>query len=306
MTSGAVELAPIVCCVDDGFVQPLCVLMQSLTTAQPDATADIKLIIIHQGLHHTSRRSIHSNADRLGLSVEFRRVPPPDSRYPEFRTGSDATYTRLAIPDVIRDHRVVLYMDVDIILLQDICPLLRLPLDGAPFAAVPDPTKPVLRLGRAMPGWQDMGLQGDREYFNNGVMLIDLVECRRQELFTKVSRFLIDRPDNLKYWDQDAMNWVATEDWLRLERKWNTLALSPLVQLGGYVHRGEPLLPLSQLLAEEETAAVLHFAGPRKPWMPDYPDSPLRDRYLRLLHMTTTSPNSRPPAEKSTEEKLEM
>jgi lipopolysaccharide biosynthesis glycosyltransferase len=287
MTSGAAPLAPIVCCVDDGFIQPLCVLMQSLVTAQPDAADDIKFIVIHQGLRDSSQGALGANAERLGLSVEFRRVPPPDSRYPEFRTGSDATYTRLAIPDVIQDHRVVLYMDVDIILLQDIRPLLRLPLNGAPFGAVPDPTKPVLRLGRALPGWQDMGLSGDREYFNNGVLLIDVEECRRQGLFTTASRLLIERQDNLRYWDQDAMNLAATESWLRLERKWNTFAFSSLVQLGGYVHRGEPLLPLAQLLAEEETAAVLHFAGPRKPWMSDYPDNPLRDRYLRLLHMVT-------------------
>jgi lipopolysaccharide biosynthesis glycosyltransferase len=287
MTSDAAPLAPIVCCIDDGFVQPLCVLMQSVATVQPDATADITFIIIHQGLLDTSRRAIQANADRLGLTVEFRRVPAPDSRYPEFRTGSDATYTRLAIPDVITDHQVVLYMDVDIILLQDIRPLLTMPLKGAPFAVVPDPTKPLLRLGRAMPGWQAHGLHGDREYFNNGVMLIDVAECRRREFFTEVSRFLVERPDNLQYWDQDAMNWVAKDDWLRLDRKWNTLALSPLVQLGGYVHRGEPVLPLTQLLAEEEDAALLHFAGPRKPWADDYPDNPLRDRYLRLLHMVT-------------------
>ncbi|HEY7486029.1 MAG TPA: glycosyltransferase family 8 protein [Streptosporangiaceae bacterium] len=306
MTSDAVVFAPIVCCVDDGFIQPLCVLMQSIATAQPDATADIKFIVIHQGLQDTSRRTIHANADRLGLSVEFRRVPAPDSRYPEFRTGSDATYTRLAIPDVIPDYRVVLYMDVDIILLQDIRPLLRMPLNGAPFAAVPDPTKPVLRLGRALPGWEALGLKGDREYFNNGVMLIDIAECRRRGLFAKAARLLVDHQENLRYWDQDAMNLAATEDWLRLERKWNTFAFSSLVQLGGYVHRGEPLLPLSQLLAEEETAAVLHFAGPQKPWLPDYPDNPLRDRYLQLLRMITTPADNRPPAEKPTEENLEI
>ncbi|GLZ05676.1 hypothetical protein Acsp03_31420 [Actinomadura sp. NBRC 104412] len=287
MPSDTVELAPIVCCVDDGFVRPLCVLMQSIATAEPGAAADITLLVIHQGLQEESRTAIRSNADRLGISVDLRLVPPPDPRYPAFRTGSDATYTRLAIPEVIPDHRVVLYMDVDIILLQDIRPLLAMPLDGAPFGAVPDPTKPVLRLGRALPGWQDLGLSGDREYFNNGVLLVDIEECRRRDFFATASRLLVERQDNLRYWDQDAMNLAADEDWLRLDRKWNTFAFSPLVQLGGYVHRGEPVLPLARLLAEEETAAVLHFAGPRKPWMCDYPDNPLRDRYLRLLQMTT-------------------
>jgi len=278
-------LAPIVCCVDDDFVGPLRVLMQSLAVVHGEAAADLKLIVIHKGLSDAHRDVLQANGAELGITVELRRVPAPDSRYPEFRTGSDATYTRLAIPDVVPDHPVVLYLDVDIIVVDDIRPLLRLPLAGAPFAAVPDPTKPLLRLGRALPGWEQLGLLGDREYFNNGVMLIDIPQCLRRDLFTRAARFLIDHPENLRYWDQDAMNWAATPDWRRLARKWNTFALSPLVQAGSYVHQSESVLPLAQLLDEESTAAILHFAGPRKPWMPDYPDGMHRERYLKLLHM---------------------
>src|SRR4051812_36089478 len=61
MTSDAGPIAPIVCCIDDGFVQPLCVLMQSIGTVQPDATADITFIIIHQGLSDSSQGAIQAN-----------------------------------------------------------------------------------------------------------------------------------------------------------------------------------------------------------------------------------------------------
>ena len=37
-----------------------------------------------------------------------------------------------------------------------------------------------------------------------------------------------------------------------------------------------------RLVAEEDTAAVLHFAGPVKPWQDDYPPGPARDRYRRF------------------------
>lgn len=277
------ELAPIVCCVDDGFIRPLQVLMRSVALAHGDAADAVSFIVIHQGLSDESRRGVRELAARLGLSADLRRVPPPDSRYPEFRTGRDTTYTRLAIPDAVPDHPVVLYLDVDIIVLDDIRPLLRMPLGGAPFGAVPDPTKPLLRLGRALPGWQELGLDGDREYFNNGMMLMDVAECQKRELFANAARFLVEHPDNLRYWDQDAMNWAAAEDWLRLDRKWNTFALSPLVQDGLYTHSSESVLPLARLLADEDTAAIMHFAGPRKPWADDYPEGPIRERYRRLL-----------------------
>jgi hypothetical protein len=42
-------------------------------------------------------------------------------------------------------------------------------------------------------------------------------------------------------------------------------------------------MPLADLLADEYAAAVLHFAGPVKPWTADYPAVPLRDLYRRYL-----------------------
>jgi hypothetical protein len=72
------DLAPIVCCVDDDFVAPLRVLMQSLAVVHGDAAADLKLIVIHRGLSDSSRDIIQRNGSQLGISVEFRSVPAPD------------------------------------------------------------------------------------------------------------------------------------------------------------------------------------------------------------------------------------
>jgi|ERR1039457_2144447 UDP-D-galactose:(glucosyl)LPS alpha-1,3-D-galactosyltransferase len=277
------KLPPLVCGVDDGFIQPLCVMMESLAAAHPGGTGDMRLIVLNHALSKSSSDAIRWHADRLSLSVELRTAPAPSSRYPAFRWTSDATYMRLAIPEIITDHRKVLYLDVDLLILKDLRPLLEHDLSGAALAAVRDPKVPLLKIGKVLPGWERLGLSGNQEYFNNGVMLLDLPECRRQQIFARASDFLIEHPENVRYWDQDAMNWSAADNWLRLDRKWNTFALSPRIQLGNFIHQAESVIPLAQLLADEDTAAVLHFAGANKPWAAGFPDGPLRDLYAKFL-----------------------
>ncbi|MEU7894228.1 glycosyltransferase family 8 protein [Nonomuraea sp. NPDC049152] len=280
MTGG--QLPPIVCGVDERYARPLCVLMESLAAAHgPDA--GLRLIVLHHDLGEQASLAIDRNAARLGLAAELRQVRQAAGGYPVSGWVSDAVYLRLAIGDVI-DEPVVLYLDADTLVMRDLRPLLHRQLGGAAVAAVRDPQNPVIGSGIALPGWQSLNIPAGREYFNSGVMLLDLAECRRQRVFERSHQFLVDHPDMVTLWDQDALNWALEDQWVRLERRWNTFALSPLVDRGGYYHAdAEPFMPLARLLADEPSAAVLHFAGPDKPWNVTYHEGPLRDIYLRLL-----------------------
>jgi UDP-D-galactose:(glucosyl)LPS alpha-1,3-D-galactosyltransferase len=281
--AGRRDLAPIVCGIDDGYLQPMLVLMASLAVAHADATPELRLIVLHQALSEESRRAILSLGDRLNLAAELRTVPAPDTRYLVSRWISEAVYLRLSIPDVLPDEPVVLYLDTDVLVLRDLRPLLRSGLSGTPLAAVRDPQGPFVGMGFMLPGWWRLGLTRTREYFNSGVLLIDQAECRRREIFEKARRFLTEHQRHVRFWDQDALNWAADDNWLRLERCWNTMALSPLTQRENFIYMAEAVMPLAELIAEEGTAAVLHFAGPDKPWNDDYPPSGIRDRYRRFL-----------------------
>ena len=278
------ELPPIVCAVDDRYVSPLCVFMQSLSAAHRDQP--LRVIVIHQGLSEDSRRRILFHADRLGLSVELRSAPCVDPRYPVTMWVTDATYLRLALPEVVPDAPVVLYLDVDLLVLRDLSALLTQPLDGVPVAAVRDPLNPTLATGFGIPGWQALGLPPSREYFNGGVMLINLPECRRRGVFERSNRFAREMPQHILFWDQDALNWAVADEWYRLDRCWNTLSISPLIEkFQDWKYCAEHILPFEQLLEDQDTAAILHFAGPVKPWAPEYPSGPQKDLYLSFTQM---------------------
>jgi UDP-D-galactose:(glucosyl)LPS alpha-1,3-D-galactosyltransferase len=274
---------PIVCGVDQNYLAPLHALMSSLAVAHPEARARPRLIVLHQQLAASCQLEVVRRADALGLEVDLREVAPPDDRYPLSGWISNAVYLRLSVADAIDDESTVLYLDADTMIRDDLGPLLSTDLGGTMLAAVRDPQNPLIGHGIALPGWEALGLPACQEYFNSGVMLLNLPQCRRQGLFEKAREFLLEHPGCVRFWDQDALNWAAADQWMRLDRRWNTVALSPLAGNKGFVHHAEAVLPLSTLLDDEKTAAVLHFAGPDKPWNDDYPQGPIRNAYRALL-----------------------
>lgn len=275
------QLPPIVCCIDDRYVRPLSVLMESLA-AVPE-NSGLRILVLHENLSAASRELVRRHGGRLGVDVGLRQVKPPASG-PVSGWVSEAVYLRVAIGGTLGHHDKVLYLDVDTLVMGDLRPLLLTSLDGAALGAVRDPQNPVIGAGIALPGWADLGLPYGRDYFNSGAMLLDLAECERQGLFTDARRFLAEHPDKVVLWDQDALNVAADDRWLRLDRKWNTFGISALAAHPDYRHHdAEPYSPLAMLLADEPGASILHFAGPAKPWRDDYPPGRLKDTYRHFL-----------------------
>jgi len=276
--------APIVCGIDDAYVLPWQTLAASIAAAHPVVATRPRMIVLHAGLSGSSRRAVARCADLLGLAVELRQVSDVGIRYPVSGWVSKAAYLRLAIGDAVGDEPMVLYLDADTLVVRDLGPLLHQSLDGALIGAVRDPQNPAVGTGLALPGCERIGVPRGRDYFNSGVMLLDLAACAELGVFDLARRFLARFPDEVRLWDQDALNVAVDDRWQRLDRCWNTFAMSALaVQPGFFHHTAEPIMPLDDLLADEYTAAVLHFAGPVKPWHEEYPSVPLRRLYRRFL-----------------------
>lgn len=273
------ELPPIVFAIDDGYVEPCCVALRSIVETTPDPTL-LDVVVLHTALQPESLRRLEKSAS--GLRLQPRRVGAVDQRFPVNGWVTEAAYLRLSIGKALAEFDKSVYLDADLIVKGDIVPLLRTDLGGRPLGAVRDPQNPILRLGVALPGWDRLGLSGDREYFNSGVMVLDLEKCREQRIFERCTSFLAERPQHVKFWDQDALNWVVGDDWLRLDHRWNTLPMSAILALPGERYTAEEILPLSHLLADEDRADIVHFAGKCKPWTELFPDCPARRHYADL------------------------
>ncbi|MFC1416687.1 glycosyltransferase family 8 protein [Streptacidiphilus cavernicola] len=282
----SLPLAPLVFAVNDDFALPLATALQSLADCAPELMDRIDIRVLHDDLSTAAQDGLRRHADRLGTRLAFHRVEQPELAYNLEFGGTHAHYLRLQIAHTLREESRVLYCDADVLFLASPEPLLRTGTGGLPVAAVRDPTNPRYRGGQAMPGWEQLGVDGDEEYFNSGVMLFDLEVCAREQLFERAYAFIHEHPDSLRFWDQDALNWAARHRWTPLERHWNTFPLSALFQTEWMFYTADDVVPRATLIAEEPRARILHYVSPAKPWKPGFPPGWADDLYRSVLRRT--------------------
>jgi UDP-D-galactose:(glucosyl)LPS alpha-1,3-D-galactosyltransferase len=269
--------------INDAYSLPLTVAWQSLSDADPALATQLDVHVLFEELPEESVQRLRRHAVRLGLNLHLRQIRLAQLSYPVAFGGSQANYLRLMIPEIFADHERVLYLDADLLVRGTLGPLLDTVPRDAPMAAVRDPVNPTLGHGRALPGWSSLGLPHDREYFNSGVLLIDPAACIAEGTFRRALDFIAEHPQHIRLWDQDALNWAVGDRWHRLAPHWNAFPFSSLLKTRWIRYGAEDLVPMSELLALENEASVLHFATPAKPWQGLLPDGPANTLYQRCL-----------------------
>jgi lipopolysaccharide biosynthesis glycosyltransferase len=147
-----------------------------------------------------------------------------------------------------------LYLDVDAIVLTDVTELWGADLGGAVLGAVADcymdPQKFAAR-------W---GLQGESPgYFNSGVLLFDLERMRAGKLFEKAVAFVVANLDDVRFTDQDALNFACWSQWKRLDARWNVQRHMVISALN------EETPPDRRL--NGQSPAIIHYTSAEKPWL---------------------------------------
>jgi lipopolysaccharide biosynthesis glycosyltransferase len=282
-------LPPLVFGVNDAYCLPLVVAWQSLVESNPDLVPELEIWVLCEDLGAEARGRLRHHARRLGLDVLIHRVELPDLAYNTSFGGARANYLRLAIPEVLGDRERVLYLDADIVLRADLEPLLRRDLGGLALAAAVDQVNPTVGAGRGLTGWRELAIPADREYFNSGVLLIDLPRAQREGVFARAFEAVRTHPEKLRLWDQDALNVAAADRWLRLERRWNSAPLPALVRTPWFRAVGADFGPSADLVRQQAEAAVLHYLSPAKPWKSLLPAGDANDLYQRLLRQVVAA-----------------
>jgi lipopolysaccharide biosynthesis glycosyltransferase len=274
-------MMPVVYGVDDRYVAPLCVAIGSLARSCRADLERIRVVVIHEGVTREALIAIAAAARATSVRVQTLKTDAPDG-VPVSRWPSSATI-RLRIATVLADEPMALYLDSDVLVLSDLRPLLTTNLGSAYLGAVIDPLSPTVG-GDMLPGWRQLGMSAASPYFNSGVMLLNLQRWRADKLGDRCIGLLAQHPEYFSHPDQDVLNYLARESWVRLDSAWNAYAASALDTIG-WLSGDNGGLPRSRLLEDEEGARILHFAGPLKPWLPGFPDGPALERYRACQRM---------------------
>jgi lipopolysaccharide biosynthesis glycosyltransferase len=147
----------------------------------------------------------------------------------------------------------VLFLDADVLVLDDPTCLLEVDLGGRAVGAAVDGAITLCSAPRGVRAWPERGIPAYAPYFNAGVMVVSLREWREREIGARALRYLATTgAGGGGFLHQEALNAVAWDDWHELEPRWNVLAS----HLGrSYWRTPRP-----------ERPGIVHFAGRMKPW----------------------------------------
>lgn len=164
---------------------------------------------------------------------------------------SQAALLKFRIPELLPQLDKVLYMDGDILVRGDLIELYKTDINAYYAAAVKD-----------MPTYDGDYLQsiGIKEYFNSGIMLLNLSELRADS----ISKKLIEEKKHQKYhrfMDQDAFNFVFKDKVLFVSPIFNYMP----VALKN--HSQKEYCNFYDVSEQElQKIQIIHLAGEVKPW----------------------------------------
>ncbi len=239
---------PIVMACDGSYAMQLATALLSLVEANRSGQP-LDVHILSDRFSPSIRKKVVDSLPE-GLAV-IRWVPVDLSSFKAFSTMphiSKMTFARFMIPRIFpEDVRRVLYLDADLLVLDDLGELWDMDLKGAVMGAVLDRILDP-KLKARMPGLERFPRV--RDYFNAGVLLIDLDRWRRERISENAVEYLMRHPDS-PYADQDALNVACDGRWAALDISWNF-----------YDHFRTAILGMPS----SERPKIVHFVGSQKPW----------------------------------------
>ncbi|MDD1503984.1 glycosyltransferase family 8 protein [Lysinibacillus sp. CNPSo 3705] len=244
---------------------------------------NICLGVIHSELVDNDKKEIDNFfKEKYGVSINYYKVD--ENEFSELPIIAEhlkiETYFRLAIPKVVsEDINKVIYLDSDMIIRNDIFDLWKIDIENYIVGAVINPLN-----NSNMYLYKGLGLSDSSDYFNAGVLLINLKEWRRREFNIEINNFIEKKQESIIYADQDALNGAINGNWKRIDERWNMTNNLLDIDL-------EFQYQLSRTLKEiTENPYIVHFTGRSKPWHL-FCWHPFKEEYKKYANLTPWSRN---------------
>lgn len=245
--------------VDRNYLPQLKVLLTSIYINNPRETFTVYLM--HSHIPSEDMEGVDRFCRSLGY--DFFPVPVDSTLFqnaPVMKQYPQEMYYRLLSPHLLpREIGKALYLDPDILVINPLRPLWETKLNGCLFAAAAHSGKTDL-----VNSVNRVRLGTDHDYYNSGVLLIDLEAGRREIVPGELFAYAAEHPRELLLPDQDMFNVLFGARSLPLDDiLWNYDARDfHTYQLGS-----GGAYDLDWVLSH---TAILHFCGKSKPWKKGY------------------------------------
>lgn len=263
----------IACITDAKFMRHTGAMLHSALAASAPATCAMR-VLHSDAIDADDQSRLHELVARFGATLNFIFIG--DDRIADLPSGyfPRAVWLRILLPELLPDCAKILYLDSDIIVTSSLAPLWETDVSGHLLGAVTNPFYPFMPDHPRL----QLGISDPRDYFNSGVLLMNLQRMRDQGSAAQLRAYAREHP-GAPYPDQDALNAVCRGRWLALHPRWNVQ--STIFELDD----AQLPLPAAQIAEARAHPAVIHFIGLFKPWH-YLCRHPLRDLYFEHARAT--------------------
>lgn len=249
---------------NENYARHLGVSVCSLCDSNADEQ-ELNIYVISTGIGERSKERIRGIAASFGRKLVFLDLRNIAARFGSaLDTGrfDVSTMGRLFLGELLPETAErVLYLDCDTVVLRPLARLFGAELSGAVLGAVQEPT--IYPEVKAY-----LGMRRGDPYFNAGVLLIDLVQWRREKLLRQLQDYYSAIAEQSLFNDQDALNGCLTGRIRSLAPKWNFFTNYRYFRYGTLC-RMQPSYESNSpdsFASAKRKPAVVHFAGDERPW----------------------------------------
>ena len=254
--------------VNENYARHLGAMLVSL---MEHTSEGVDVFVLYDHFSEDTRCKLERIASSFNrLSMEYVKVD--DNRFSGLHLTKhlpSIAYYRFLLPLELHPclERVI-YLDPDLIVMDDIAELWRIALHGDLLAAIPFES----------PQCAALGIDSDEGYFNSGVMVINLTAWRDEDVTEQCFACARELGERVKHADQDVLNVVCRGLWKRLPLRWNMVEnYFTKRKLGAWSQKERD--------AAKKQMGIIHFTGACKPW--HFSSShPMRKWYWKYLKMT--------------------
>jgi lipopolysaccharide biosynthesis glycosyltransferase len=267
---------PIVLACDGWYAMPLATTLRSIVQAN-QSSWPLEFHVLTEGFTERARRKVVDSLPQGSVSIRW--VAVDLSRFGDFaglpHTVSKMTYSRLLIPSIFRDTvSKVLYLDTDLVVLDDLGELWDIDLEESVVGAVLDRWDQNIKRGDKLGDLDLSDVPRVKDYFNAGVLVIDLDRWREKRISEKALDYLTRYPLS-PFADQDALNVACDGVWKKLHPRWN------------FQNHFEQNISSMQ---SKQRPGIIHFVGKEKPWNASIPN--INARFYDAIRSQTCFPRT--------------
>ena len=247
--------------IDDKYIYPFLIYLTSLLDNRANSTFYTIHLLTNNNLTEKSKTKINKIINKFGNnSVKLIYYNLEDY----FKNSTTlylraAVYYKLALPSLLPDIDKIIYIDGDIINLEDLTEMYNIELkENIYFGGVIDYIEHLDEL-------KEFGISSDK-YINAGVLLINLKALRENSIEKKLNDFVSSH--NLKFLEQTAINCVCYNNIQVLPYKYNVFAFPKFDEFIKFNEEQNMKyrINVSELNKTFNEPTLFHYVNLEKPW----------------------------------------